>query len=128
MRTDVSAINAKTISINEVPIAGSATPTSGLYTTFDQLDADMTLYLNGALIQGAPYVGQVTTNYDNLNLLSGLGLADVVKYGAYSTPASNAATGPDRPIGGSGIPINALRFIDNTPLQFSDGQYLELAA
>jgi len=30
--------------------------------------------------------------------------------------------------GGSVMPLRALTFNDNTPLQFSDGQYLELAA
>lgn len=99
MRTDITAINARTISINGVPIAGSAAA-SGPYTTFDQLDADAVLYLNGTLIQGTlPPAAQVS-NYGDINVLSGVSLGDTIKYGVVSTPATNAATGPLN--GGSG--------------------------
>ncbi|NYD88756.1 sialate O-acetylesterase [Sphingomonas melonis] len=92
-RTDILAINAKTISINGVPIAGSAAP-SGLVTTFDQLDADAVLALNGSVIQGTFAPGMAFTNFDNINVLSGISLGDVVKYGTASTPESNNRSGP----------------------------------
>jgi hypothetical protein len=103
MRTDITAINARTISINGVPIAGSGNPT-GPYTTFDQLDADAPLYLNGVLIQGTPIAGQVITNYTDVNVLSGVSEADVVRYGTPSTPATNAFTGPVSGFGSVVIP------------------------
>jgi hypothetical protein len=102
-RTDILAINAKTISINGVPIAGSAAPV-GLVTTFDQLDADAVLALNGAVIQGVFAPGMTFTNYDNINVLSGVSLGDTVKYGTASTPASGNATGPIVPYPGGVTP------------------------
>jgi lysophospholipase L1-like esterase len=104
MRTDVTAINARTISVNGTPIAGSGAAT-GPYTTFDQLDADVVLYLNGTLIQGSPVPGQIVTQYGDVNVLSGVSQADVVRYGVASTPATSAATGPiSPPRAGGGTP------------------------
>lgn len=102
-KSDITAINAKTISINSTPIAGSAAA-YGPYTTYDQLDADTVLALNGVVIQGTMTSGLAYTNIDHLNVLSGVSVADVVKYGTASTPASNAATGPIA-IGGGSVPI-----------------------
>lgn len=124
-RTDISAINAKTISINGTPIPGSAAPV-GLVTTFDQLDADCVLALNGTVIQGAPCPGSLFTNFDNINVLSGVSLADAVRYGTASTPDSNAATGPIYPF--PGLPPRALISVDNTAYRWADGAYLEWAA
>lgn len=95
-KSDITAINAKTISINGVPIPGSAYPT-GPYTTFDQLDADTVLALNGTVIQGNPPPGVAYTQYDNVNVLSGLSLGDVVRAGVASNPNSNNGTGPLNP-------------------------------
>ncbi|MES3054901.1 hypothetical protein O6V14_04595 [Sphingomonas faeni] len=103
MRTDIAAINAKTISINGVPIAGSAAP-SGSVTTFDQLDADTVLAINGTVVQGTFAPGMQFSNFDNINVLSGVSLGDVVKYGTASTPATNAATGPISGFGGGVTP------------------------
>jgi hypothetical protein len=126
MRTDVTAINARTISVNSVPIAGSDAP-RGPWTTFDQLDADVVLALNGTVIQGAVQPGAVFTNYTNINVLSGVGLADIVKYGSYSTPATNAATGPISEAG-SGASLLVITFSDGSFPIFSDGTYLEFLA
>lgn len=101
-RTDITAINAKTISINGSPVAGSAAP-AGLVTTFDQLDADAVLALNGTVIQGTLSPGMSFTNFDNINVLSGVSLGDTVKYGTASTPTSGSATGPIYPFPGSGV-------------------------
>lgn len=101
-RTDITAINAKTISINGSPIAGSAAPV-GLVTTFDQLDADVVLALNGAVIQGTFSPGMTFTNFDNVNVLSGVSLGDAVKYGMASTPASSASSGPIYSFPGGGV-------------------------
>lgn len=98
-RTDVTAINAKTISINGVPISGSAAP-SGNVTTWDQLDADAVLALNGVVVQGAATPGMVFSNYENINVLSGVSVGDTVRYGMASTPATNGATGPLNPFTG----------------------------
>lgn len=102
-KTDIPAISAKTISVNGVPISGSL-PAYGPYTTFDQLDADVVLALNGVVIQGAVGPGVRFANFDHINVLSGVSVAETVRYGTASTPASNAATGPIG-IGGGTIPL-----------------------
>lgn len=101
-RTDITAINAKTISINGTPIAGSAAPV-GLVTTFDQLDANAVLALNGTVVQGTLLPGMAFSNFDNINVLSGVSLAGVVKYGTASTTASGSATGPTYPFPSGGV-------------------------
>lgn len=102
-RTDSLNINAKTISVNQVPIAGSPAPV-GPWTTFDQLDADIVLALNGVVIQGTPYPGMIYTNFDNVNVLSGIGHDNTVDYGTPSTPVTNAATGPLDAAAGAYVP------------------------
>jgi hypothetical protein len=92
-KSDLTAINAKTISVNSEPIPGSA-PAVGPYTTFDQLDADIVLALNGVVIQGQLAPGQSFTAMDNVNVLSGVSIAEIVKYGFASTPDTNNGTGP----------------------------------
>ncbi len=101
-KSDLTAINAKTISVNTVPIAGSAAA-YGPYTTFDQIDADVVLALNGTVIQGTMTSGLAYTTIDHLNVLSGISLNEAVVYGTASTPASNNATGPIN-AGGGGTP------------------------
>jgi hypothetical protein len=82
-KTDVTAINAKTISVNGVPVAGSAAP-SGPLTTFDQINAATVLALNGTVLQGALPAGAIFTNYDNLNVTSGVSINGVIRYGQAS--------------------------------------------
>jgi hypothetical protein len=87
-QSNLTAINAKTISVNGTPIAGSGAAT-GPVTTFDALDASAVLALNGVVKQGALPAGAVFTNYDNINVnqTSGLSVAGVPYSGAPAFPA-----------------------------------------
>jgi hypothetical protein len=111
-KTDITAINAKTISVDGVPIPGSPTPV-GPFTTFDQIDADSVLALNGVVLFGTLPPGAIYTSFTNLDVDSGVSVAEIIRYGVPS---------------GGGIPFRALTFLDRTPLQFSNLAYLELAA
>ena len=111
-KTDITAINAKTISVDGVPIAGSPTPI-GPFTTFDQIDADTVLALGGVVLFGTLPAGAIYTNFTNLDVDSGVSVAEIIRYGV--------------PSGGT-VPARALTFSSGLPLQFSDLTYLELAA
>jgi len=65
--TDITAINAQTISVQGVPISGSGSPT-GTVTMFDILDADAVLALRGVVLQGTLPPGGVFTNYTDINV------------------------------------------------------------
>lgn len=102
MKTDITAINARSISVNGTLVAGAYT-VGGNWTTFDFLDADMVLALNGTPVFGTLPAGAVYTNYDNINLLSGGSVMEALKYGSPSTAATNAGTGPLGPVSGGSI-------------------------
>lgn len=103
-KTDITAINAQTISVKGVPIAGSG-PATGPFTTFDQIDADAALALKGVVIRGVLPAGASFTNFTDLNVLSGVSVDEVIQYGSLANDGS-----------GMGIPANALLARnDNTP-------------
>jgi hypothetical protein len=106
-KTDITAINAKTISVDGVPIPGSPTPV-GPFTTFDQIDADSVLALNGVVLFGTLPPGAIYTNFTNLDVDSGVSVAEIIRYGV--------------PSGGGGIPHNVVTF-SGVPVTFN-GQFV----
>ena len=111
-KTDITAINAKTISVDGVPIAGSAAPV-GPFTMFDRLDADTVLALDGVVLFGTLPAGAIYTNFTNLNVDGGISVNEIIRIA------------PGIPIV---IPDKILIYTDLTPLQFADGVYLEWTA
>jgi hypothetical protein len=82
-KTDLTAINAKTISVDGVPVPGSQFPV-GPFTSLDQIDADIVLALNGMPLFGVLPAGAVYTNLDNLNVFSGISVAEIIRFGVQS--------------------------------------------
>lgn len=67
--TNYTAVNAKTISINGVPISGSGSPPAGaVVTRFSGIDAISAIALNGTIVGGALGPGQGFTNFDHVDV------------------------------------------------------------
>jgi len=108
-KTDITAINAKTISVDGVPIPGSPTPV-GPFTTFDQIDADTVLALGGVVLFGTLPSGAIYTNFDNLDVDSGVSVAEIIRYGV--------------PSGGGGVPSAAILNASGSYVRNQSGGYV----
>jgi hypothetical protein len=91
-QTNLTALDAISISIAGTPVASSPAPV-GPVTTFDRLDASGAILLGGVLKQGTVPAGITPTQYTNINVLQagGLTVAGSPYSGSAGVPTNTVA-------------------------------------